>query len=95
MPTAQIKCVMRNPRGDLCHRITDIGGFTDRHWQISVEDAIEHLEGGAWEFYTMKGGERRMVVIANRAGRKYLKSEGDGETPDTLLALPDCPDRFD
>jgi hypothetical protein len=92
MPSAQIKCVTRNPRGEPYHRITDVGGFTDRHWRISVEDAIEHLESGAWELYILKNGERRGVVIANRAGRKYLKSEADGEAPDSLLALPDCPE---
>jgi hypothetical protein len=31
------------------------------------------------------------VIIATRLGREYLKTEADGEQPDNLLALPECP----
>jgi len=90
--SAQIKCINTLKRAHPCHRISDIGGFTDRRWKISVEDAIDHLESGAWEFYVKVGHERRGVVVAVRSGRKYLKAETDGETPETLLALPECQD---
>jgi len=31
------------------------------------------------------------VIVASGLGRKYLKTTADGEQPDNLLALPDCP----
>lgn len=93
MPVSvQIKCIQTFRRAHPCRRISDVGGFTDRRWKISVEDAIDHVEGGAWEFYVLVGETRHKVVVASRDGRKYLKAECDGETPDTLLALPKCPE---
>ncbi|MDD5382312.1 MAG: DUF3892 domain-containing protein, partial [Candidatus Margulisbacteria bacterium] len=29
--------------------------------------------------------------VAIRSGRKYLKTEADGEAPNNLLSLPTCP----
>lgn len=31
------------------------------------------------------------VIIATRVGHEYLKTRADGEQPDNLLALPECP----
>jgi len=30
-------------------------------------------------------------MIATRLDKKYLKTRADGEQPDNLLALPECP----
>ncbi|WP_414648332.1 DUF3892 domain-containing protein, partial [Dinghuibacter sp.] len=30
------------------------------------------------------------VVVAQRNGRKYLKTEADAYRPDNLLSLPEC-----
>ena len=89
--SAQIKCINKNPRAPVHQRITDIGGYTDRAWKITVEDAIDHIESGAWEFYALVNGERQKVIVSSHAGRKYLKTETDDDSPDTLLRLPDCP----
>ena len=32
-----------------------------------------------------------MIVAKSRWGHKYLKTDSDGEQPDNLLALPECP----
>ena len=93
MPVSvQIKCINTFRRAHPCRKISDIGGFTDRQWKISVDDAIDHIESGAWEFFVMVGEERRRVVVASLDGRKYLKAEGDAEAPESLLALPQCRD---
>lgn len=89
--TAEIKCINKDIRQDPYHRITSVGGFTDKRWKISLDTAIAHIEQGTWEFYTHVGGHRRNVIVADRLGRKYLKTEADQDTPDNLLSLPECP----
>jgi hypothetical protein len=32
-----------------------------------------------------------VIVAVSRLGHKYLKTEADGEQPDNLLSLPECP----
>jgi len=37
-------------------------------------------------------GRRATIIVAvSRFGNKYLKTEADGEQPDNLLSLPECP----
>jgi hypothetical protein len=36
-------------------------------------------------------GRTVWVKVAVHGGRKYLKTENDGYSPDNLLALRDCP----
>ncbi|MBA4156890.1 MAG: DUF3892 domain-containing protein [Gemmatimonadetes bacterium] len=31
-----------------------------------------------------------MVAATSRFGKKYLKTEADGELPNNLLSLPEC-----
>ena len=35
-------------------------------------------------------GHRIDIVVGHGLGRTYLKAERDGESPETLLSLPDC-----
>ena len=42
-------------------------------------------------YFVKSGGYEAEVIIAERLGHKYLKTENDGEQPDNLLALPGCP----
>lgn len=88
---AQIKCINKNPREDRYHSITHVGGYTDRRWKITKEDAIAKIERREWSFYTQANGHRVNVIVASRNGRKYLKTEADRDTPDNLLSLPECP----
>jgi len=87
----QIKCINKDPRNDPYHRITYVGGYTDKQWKITTDEAIRYIESREWEFYTEVGGHRRKVIVATRLGRKYLKTEADYDTPDNLLSLPECP----
>jgi hypothetical protein len=88
---AQIKCINKNPREDRHHSITHVGGYTDKRWKITKQDAIGMIERREWDFYTMVGAHRVNVIVSSRNGRKYLKTEADYDTPDNLLSLPECP----
>jgi hypothetical protein len=38
------------------------------------------------------GGQTVWVIVArSAAGNKYLKTQNDGEQPNNLLSLPECP----
>jgi len=89
--TARIGCINKNPREDRYHSITHVGGYTDRQWKITKDDAIGKIERREWSFYTMANGHRAEVIVATRDGRKYLKTTADYDTPDNLLSLPECP----
>lgn len=91
--TAQIKCINKNPRNDIYHAITHVGGFTDRPWKLTLDDAIGKIERREWEFYVERPqGDRVWVEVAvSRFGNKYLKTDADGDAPNNLLSLPECP----
>jgi hypothetical protein len=89
----QVSCINKTNRFDPHDRIHSIGGFTNgTRWKISQPDAIAGIERGDWRFYVQAGGHVVWVVVAvSRYGHKYLKTERDGEQPDNLLSLPECP----
>ena len=61
-------------------------------WKLTEEDAIRGIEAGFLEFFVQVDKRTlEVVVAANRAGRKFLKTEADREQPDYLLRLPDLP----
>ena len=88
---AQIKCINKIPRNDPYHRITHVGGYTDKPWKITLDTAIGFIERGEWEFYTRDGIYEAKVIVAKHLGHKYLKTENDRDTPDNLLSLDECP----
>lgn len=90
--TAEIMCVTKSDRYNPHERITHVGGYTDRSWMITQEQAIRLIESGQWRFYVTSGRNRVWVVVAvSRFGNKYLKTEADGEHPNNLLSLSACP----
>lgn len=90
--TAQIKCINKTDRQNAWERISHVGGFGTQHWKLSLDDAIGKIERGEWQFYVSAGGESVWVEVAvSRYGNKYLKTVPDGEMPNNLLSLPECP----
>jgi hypothetical protein len=72
-----------------------IGGtkFDGKRWTMSQEGAISGIEEGKYYFYMNRGGKLINVIVGTSAsGYKYLKTFADGEEPDSLLSLPECPD---
>lgn len=90
--TVQIKCINKLDRLNPHERITHVGGFTDKQWKITQQDAINHIEADRWKFYVHVGGKSVWVVVGiSRFGNKYLRTEDDGEDQNNLLSLPECP----
>lgn len=90
--TAQIKCINKTSRQDPWERISHIGGYGTSHWKLPLEDAIQKIERGEWEFYVNVGGVQAAVVVAtSRFGNKYLKTNADSAFVNNLLSLPECP----
>lgn len=91
--TAQIKCINKSDRDNPHERITHVGGYTDKHWKITQQEAILYIESGEWRFYVERpeGDAVWVMVAVSRYGNKYLKTEADGDQPNNLLSLPECP----
>lgn len=90
----RISCINKADRNNPNKHITHIGGVDadNKRWKITEEDAIEYIEKGTYEFYVFAGGSSVNVIIArSSAGHKYLRTVADGEIPDNLLSLPECP----
>ena len=61
-------------------------------WKLTQQAAIQGIEGGKWKFWVSVSGQSVWVIIAvSAAGNKYLKTENDGDQPNNLLSLPECP----
>jgi hypothetical protein len=91
--TAQIKCINKDPRLDPYRRITHVGGYATSQWKLTVAEAIQLIERREWRFFVERPrGDRVWVVVAvSKYGNKYLRTEADGDEPNNLLSLPECP----
>lgn len=90
----QVKCINKSDRPNPHERILNIGGTNDdgTRWRLSQPDAIDGIESGRWLFYVSVAGRSVPVVVArSQYGNKYLKTEADGEQPNNLLNLSECP----
>jgi hypothetical protein len=90
----EVKCIKKSDRYDAHERITHIGGVNadGSRWKLTQSEAIAGIESGKWSFHVMAGGKKVGVIISvSRFGNKYLKTEVDGEQPNNLLSLPECP----
>lgn len=90
----QISCINKIPRNDPYNRITHVGGINPNgtRWKLTLAEAISGIKSGKWRFFVMVNGRKVWVVIArSAAGNEYLKTEADGDEPNNLLSLPECP----
>lgn len=78
---------------DPYERITHLEGISGNNEKISLssEKMIELIESGNYSYYVDVNGRKVKIIVAERLGKKYLKTEADGYEPNNLLALGDCP----
>jgi len=94
MTRHQITCIRKSDRYNPHERILGVGGTnTDgSRWYLTQEQAIRDIESGKFAFFVRVNGREVDVIVADsRFGNKYLKTEADGEQPNNLLSLPECP----
>lgn len=93
--TAKVSCIKKTPRFDPHDRIRAIGGVNadGSRWELTQDQAIAGIQSGKYTFYVQQPGYQRVeiIVAVSASGRKYLKTKADGEQPNNLLALPECP----
>ena len=89
----RILCINKTNRYNPHERISHVGGLNSdgTRWRITQEQTIAYIEQREHSFYTMVDGRRANVIVATHNGNKYIKTENDGEQPNNLLSLPECP----
>jgi len=90
----EIRCVNKSDHVNPHERILNIGGVSagGTHWKLSQTEAIHCIIKDTYLYFIRRGGDQVNVVIAtSQYGYKYLKTTADGEQPDYLLSLPECP----
>lgn len=89
----RIQCINKSDRMSAHERIKFIGGVHNgKPWKLSLEDAIRGIESGKWRFYVSVNNDTVWVIVVTSAsGQKYLKTQNDGDQPNNLLSLPECP----
>lgn len=88
MAQLQVTCITKRPSHYEAHtRIQALGGTG---WYKVEDTVIGEIERRTNSYFVSIGGRTVSVIVAAHLGRKYLKTEADGYSPDNLLNLPEC-----
>jgi len=91
----QVMCINKTDRYNAHERIKAIGGTIGGtyRWNHTQEQAIKWIEDGSFAYFVVnkEGNEIDVIVAVSQYGHKYIKTKADGEQPDNLLSLPECP----
>ena len=92
--TQTIRCINKDDRQNPYERITHVGGTNPggSRWKQTQQKTITDIDTGVWIYYVGVGQNRVKVITAiSPYGNKYIKTEADGQEPNNLLSLPECP----
>lgn len=89
----EISCINKSNRSSAHERITHAGGVNNGvPWKNTQEQIISDIESGTNQYYVKVSGYGEVsVIVAKNQGNKYIKTSNDGEMPNNLLSLPECP----
>jgi hypothetical protein len=89
----EIRCINKDDRYNPYERITHVGGYGTSQWKLTVAEVIRRIESREEAFYVSRpqGDTVDVIVATSRFGNKYIKTTADGDEPNNLLSLPECP----
>jgi hypothetical protein len=92
----EVKCINKSDRQNPWERIIHLGGINPdgKRWKLTQSATIVAIEQNTYgEFYVERprGDRVRLIVATSAHGNKYVKTEADGDQPNNLLSLPECP----
>ena len=87
----RVTCTKKHEKHE---RILSLGCYTSTNVFLTFTEAevIKGIEHENETFYVERPtGHVVDLEVAEHDGRKYVKTKSDGEKPNNLLSLPDCP----
>lgn len=90
----QIQCINKSDRYNPHERITNCGGiYNNVRWKKPQSQIVSEIDNNINQYFVKVSGYREVNVIVAKstAGNKYIKTTEDGEMPNNLLSLPECP----
>lgn len=90
----EVTCINKDDRYSPYERIRNIGGKNPDggRWSLTQPEAIAAIKSRRYDFFVRKAGREVNVIVAkSRSGNEYIKTEADGEEPNNLLSLVECP----
>lgn len=90
MADVQVTCINKQPRNNPYEGITHLGGY---NWWWTRDEVIGSILQKTNTFYTKVNGNRSDLVVMRGPGGLYVRTDPDGQLPDNLLSLAECPMR--